>query len=89
MVRGGFPKAGAENFLTFGRENKLEGLSIGGKLGFLVWTSPVFVFTALFRVSGLAILLAWAGNSWKPPSSSSSSATISRSLLSSSFWSTS
>ena len=55
-------KAGAEKFLTFGAENKLEGLSLGGKLGMLAWTSPVFILTAIFRISGLAIIFAWAGN---------------------------
>ena len=54
-------KAGAESFLTFGGENKLEGLNLGGKLGLLAWTSPVFVFTAIFRILGLAIYFAWAG----------------------------
>ena len=57
-------KSGAESYLTFGEENKLEKCGEGwqgliNKLKLLATYSPVFLATALFRLSALSIVLAW------------------------------
>ena len=57
-------KSGAESYLTFGEENKLEKRGEGwqgliNKLKLLATYSPVFLATALFRLSALSIVLAW------------------------------
>ena len=52
-------KVGAENFLTFGQESKLDNLSFGRKIGLLALYSPAFTLTALFRTSSMAIIQAW------------------------------
>ena len=58
-------KAGAEAFLTFGKENKLEETgSLLRKLSLLVTYSPVFMLTAVFRIGTLALLPVWGGGAW-------------------------
>jgi len=52
-------KVGAESFLTFGQESKLDNLSFLRKIGLLALYSPAFTLTALFRISALAIIVAW------------------------------
>ena len=52
-------KVGAESFLTFGQESKLDNLSFARKIGLLALYSPAFTLTALFRISALAIIVAW------------------------------
>lgn len=52
-------KAGAQNFLTFGQENKFDNTSLMKKLKLLAQFSPVFIITATFRIGSLAIIVAW------------------------------
>ena len=52
-------KVGAENFLTFGQESKLDNISFVRKIGLLAVYSPAFILMALFRISALAIIVAW------------------------------
>ena len=52
-------KAGAENFLTFGEENKIADRNILGKLKQIVKLLPAFLFTALFRITTLSLCYAW------------------------------
>ena len=52
-------KAGAQNFLTFGQENKFDDMSLMKKLGLLALYSPAFIITATFRIGALAIIVAW------------------------------
>ena len=42
-------KGGVENFLTFGKENKMAGVSTLQKLKLITKFSPVFVLTTFFR----------------------------------------
>ena len=57
-------KSGAESYLTFGEENKLEicGRGWGGllsKLKLLATYSPVFLVTAVFRLSAAVVVFSW------------------------------
>ena len=46
-------KGGAENLLTFGKENKMAGVSLPQKLKMVAKYSPVFALTTFFRVGCL------------------------------------
>ena len=52
-------KSGAENFLTFGQENKLENRKFLGKLKLMGKMMPVFLLTAFFRIATLSVCAAW------------------------------
>ena len=57
-------KSGAESYLTFGEENKMEKCGRGfrgllNKLKLLATYSPVFLATAVFRLSTLVVVFAW------------------------------
>ena len=53
-------KAGAEAFLTFGKQNKLEEAEgLLRKLSLLAAYSPVFMLSAVFRIGTLALLPVW------------------------------
>ena len=53
-------KAGAENFLTFGEEDKLEDENFFQKLFLLEKFLPVFSLIGFFRVGTLAVCFAWS-----------------------------
>ena len=58
-------KAGAEAFLTFGKQNKLEEAEgLLRKLSLLAAYSPVFMLSAVFRIGTLALLPVWGGGAW-------------------------
>ena len=52
-------KSAAEGHLTFGAKNLLKGVSLQKHTCLLATVLPVFLFTALFRVGSLAVILAW------------------------------
>ena len=57
-------KSGAESYLTFGQENLLQKCGQGwkgllNKIKLLAKYSPVFIVTAIFRLSALEIVFAW------------------------------
>ena len=57
-------KSGAESYLTFGGENKLENCGSGwkgflNKLRLLATYSPVFFVTAVYRLSAAEIIFTW------------------------------
>ena len=57
-------KGGVENFLTFGKENKMAGISTLQKLKLITKFSPVFVLTTFFRAGCIctASIAAGVGN---------------------------
>jgi len=52
-------KSGAESFLTFGHDNRLEESGTLQRLKLLAIYSPVFTLTAIFRIMALAAILAF------------------------------
>jgi len=52
-------KSGAESFLTFGHDNRLEMSGTLQRLKLLAIYSPVFTLTAIFRITSLAAILAF------------------------------
>ena len=61
-------KAGAENFLTSGVENKMSDRSTLSKLKLMARFIPVFMLTATFRIGTIAVCWAWDSNVIPPPS---------------------
>ena len=53
-------KSSAEAYLTFSRENKLEGTPLIQKIKYLSLYAPVFILTAIFRIGSLAVISAWS-----------------------------
>lgn len=53
-------KAGAENFLTFGKEDKLKDKDFFPKLFLLAKYLPVFSLIGFFRVGTLSVCFAWS-----------------------------
>ena len=52
-------KSSAENFLTFGQENKMADRNILGRLKLIGKYLPVFLLTTIFRVTSLSVCCAW------------------------------
>jgi len=71
-------KAGAENCLTFGKENKLKVPSLSKKIYLLILHAPVFFLTAIFRIGTLAIMPVWGGGAWGEGGSKDISTTTNR-----------